>query len=99
MEDTLKQIQQVVDEKIRPALQAHGGDMKVTSFENGIVYFDFMGACAGCPSNKFTTEDLVLGQLSQIPGVTGVEMQETVSEELLDFARQILKNGKAPEAQ
>ena len=96
MDETMKKIQQVVEEKIRPALQAHGGDMKVTEFKDGIVHFDFMGACAGCPSNKFTTEDLVLAQLSQIPGVTGVEMSERVSEELLDFARQLL-NKKKPE--
>ena len=97
MEDILQQIQKVADEKIRPSLQAHGGDMKVTGFKDGTVYFDFTGACAGCPSNRFTMEDLVLGQLSQIPGVTGVEMREVVSEELLDFARQLLNKDKRPE--
>ncbi len=97
MEDILKQIRQVADEKIRPALQAHGGDMRVTDFKDGIVYFDFLGACAGCPSNRFTMEDLVLGQLQQIPGVTGAEMRETVSEELLDFARQLLNKDHKPE--
>ena len=98
MEDILKQIQQVADEKIRPALQAHGGDMRITGFENGIVYFDFTGACSGCPSNRFTTEDLVLSQLRQIPGVTGVEMSETVSEDLLDFARQLLQHKASEES-
>lgn len=35
--NTLNKIQQVVSDRIRPALQGHGGDMTITSFSNGIL--------------------------------------------------------------
>ena len=40
-----------VMERIRPQLQADGGDVEVTEIddEKGIVYVALQGACVGCP--------------------------------------------------
>lgn len=46
--NTLNKIQQVVSDRIRPALQGHGGDMTITSFSNGILKFKFTGMCSNC---------------------------------------------------
>jgi Fe-S cluster biogenesis protein NfuA len=43
-------------ERIRPALQADGGDVSLVDVdeENGIVRVQLQGACAGCPSSQIT---------------------------------------------
>ena len=50
--NTLNKIQQVVSDRIRPALQGHGGDMTITSFSNGILKFKFTGMCSNVPEVK-----------------------------------------------
>ena len=42
-------------EKIRPALQADGGDVKLIDVTNdGIVKVKLTGACGGCPMSQMT---------------------------------------------
>lgn len=43
-------------ERIRPALQADGGDVSLVDVdeEKGIVRVQLQGACAGCPSSQIT---------------------------------------------
>ena len=41
-------------EKIRPFLQADGGDVELVDIEDGIVTVKLRGACAGCPGALFT---------------------------------------------
>jgi Fe-S cluster biogenesis protein NfuA len=40
--------------KIRPALQADGGDVELVAVENGVVKVSLRGACAGCPIASMT---------------------------------------------
>jgi Fe-S cluster biogenesis protein NfuA len=35
--------------KIRPALQADGGDVELVGVDGGVVKVSLKGACAGCP--------------------------------------------------
>lgn len=42
-------------EKIRPALQADGGDIELIDVgEDGIVQVKLTGACGGCPMSQMT---------------------------------------------
>ncbi|MBI5683108.1 MAG: NifU family protein [Deltaproteobacteria bacterium] len=45
-------------EKIRPALQADGGDIALIDVDdaNGIVKVQLRGACSGCPSAQITLQ-------------------------------------------
>ena len=36
-------------EYIRPAVQADGGDIKLSSVKDGVVNIEMLGACQGCP--------------------------------------------------
>ena len=36
-------------EYIRPAVQADGGDIKLSKVQDGVVNIDMLGACQGCP--------------------------------------------------
>jgi Fe-S cluster biogenesis protein NfuA len=40
--------------KIRPALQADGGDVKLVGVDDGVVKVILTGACAGCPMSTMT---------------------------------------------
>ena len=46
----LERIEQVLDEKVRPALRTHDGDIKVVRVEDGVLYFRMLGQCSNCPS-------------------------------------------------
>ncbi len=46
-QDILNRINHTLD-KIRPYLQAEGGDVTLIDFEDGVATVDMTGACAGC---------------------------------------------------
>jgi Fe-S cluster biogenesis protein NfuA len=61
-------------EKIRPALQADGGDVELIDVqEDGIVKVRLKGACAGCPMSQMTLKQGIESTLKQeVPGVKQV---------------------------
>ncbi len=68
-----ERIKMVID-KIRPSLQADGGDVEFVDFENGIVKVRLKGACAGCPMSQMTLKAGIEKFLKQeIPEVVSVE--------------------------
>jgi Fe-S cluster biogenesis protein NfuA len=67
------QIEQVID-KIRPSLQADGGDVELVAVEDGVVKLRLKGACAGCPMSQMTLKNGIERLLKQeIPEVKSVE--------------------------
>ena len=52
--DIVKQIKELLDTRVRPAVAMDGGDIVYQSFEDGIVYLHMQGACSGCPSSTAT---------------------------------------------
>lgn len=42
--------------RIRPALQADGGDVELVDVSNGVVKLKLTGACAGCPMSTMTLQ-------------------------------------------
>ncbi len=53
----LERIEQVLDEKVRPALRTHDGDIKVVRVEDGVLYFRMLGQCSNCPSAVVTAKN------------------------------------------
>ncbi len=47
-------VDSILEEMIRPALQADGGDITLLKVENGDVYVKLVGACTTCPSSTMT---------------------------------------------
>ena len=66
---------QVVLDKIRPALQADGGDVSLVDVtDDGVVKVQLQGACRGCPMSQMTLANGVERVLKeQIPEVVRVE--------------------------
>tara|TARA_B100001540_G_scaffold271005_1_gene254522 strand:- start:123 stop:689 length:567 start_codon:yes stop_codon:yes gene_type:complete len=52
--DVVKQIKELLDTRVRPAVAMDGGDIIYNSFKDGIVYLHMQGACSGCPSSTAT---------------------------------------------
>ncbi len=64
-------IQQTINEQIRPALRAHGGNIELIDVEASKVIVAFRGMCAHCKMADFTMKEVVEAKL-----------REFVSEEL-----------------
>jgi len=52
--ELVKQIKELLDTRVRPAVAQDGGDITFHGFDRGIVYLHMQGACAGCPSSTMT---------------------------------------------
>jgi Fe-S cluster biogenesis protein NfuA len=68
-----KQIREILDIKVRPAVAQDGGDITFQKFEDGIVYLNLKGSCAGCPSSVMTLKSGIENMLKHyIPEVKEV---------------------------
>lgn len=53
--ETLKERVQKALEKVRPSLQADGGDVQLVDVsDDGVVKVQLTGACGGCPMSQMT---------------------------------------------
>ena len=61
--------------KVRPALQADGGDVELVEVgENGVVKVRLKGACGGCPMSQLTLKMGIERILKkEVPEVVSVE--------------------------
>lgn len=94
MNEDLKRIEAVLDEKVRPSLRAHGGEIQVDHLEDKVLYVKLLGQCAGCPSADLTNETLVEAELVKaLPElVRKVVVVQTVSDELWEQAKRLLRD-------
>lgn len=70
----MKEKVQAALDKIRPTLQADGGDVELVDVKNGIVTVRLQGACKGCPMSQMTLKNGIERMLKQqIPEVKSVE--------------------------
>ena len=71
--DIVKQIKELLDTRVRPAVAQDGGDITFHGFDRGVVYLHMQGACAGCPSSTLTLKMGIENLLRHyIPEVTEV---------------------------
>jgi len=58
-------IQQTINEQIRPALRAHGGNVELIDVEGNKVVVAFRGMCAQCTLAELTMKDVVEAKLKE----------------------------------
>lgn len=91
MKESEQIVENILAEHIRPKLSGHGGNITLLEIRDGIAYVKFTGQCSGCPGAKYTLESLVKEEVLKYTDlVEDVRLQEEVSQELYDFAKQIL---------
>src|SRR3954462_6581116 len=54
--DTVAQIKDLIETRVRPAVANDGGDITLRGFQDGVVYLNMKAACAGCPSSTATLQ-------------------------------------------
>ncbi len=68
-----EKILEIIDKKIRPALQMDGGDIEFLGMDGNNVKVRLTGACHGCPSAAMTLQMGVMRTLkAEIPEIEGV---------------------------
>ncbi len=73
-EKIVKEIKVLLDEKIKPAVAQDGGDINFIKFDEGVVFLELRGACAGCPSSTLTLKSGIENMLKYyIPEIVSVE--------------------------
>ena len=73
-DDISKRIEEVLNEKIRPAVAMDGGDIRLKSYKDGVAEVLLKGACAGCPSSTVTLKHGVERMIKHyVPEVNSVE--------------------------
>ena len=72
--EIVRQIREILDTRVRPAVAQDGGDITFVKFDDGVVYLKMQGACAGCPSSTATLKMGVENLLKHyVPEVVAVE--------------------------
>ncbi len=81
-----------MDERIRPSLLDHGGDIRIKEIKGHDVGFVFQGACKTCPAAQLTLEEVVEKALREEIEETGrVYLVNETDQDLIDFARKIMR--------
>jgi len=89
-----REIQTVLDTKVRPVLWAHNGDIELAGIEEGggVVRLRLRGTCATCMGAEQTINEVVVaGVREACPWVSDVRFETGVSDELLQEALRLLK--------
>ncbi|EHK96895.1 putative NifU-like protein [Glarea lozoyensis 74030] len=96
-------IKELLETRIRPAIQDDGGDIDYCGFEDGQVLVKLRGSCDGCASSAVTLKNGIEGMLmhyiEEVKGVTQVlDEAEKVSElEFAKFEEKLLGSRKGPD--
>lgn len=74
----IKQINAILDETIRPALQMDGGDLQIAGYTDKKLSIFYQGACGSCPS-------ATMGTLHAIENILKNEFDPEISVDLAEF--------------
>ncbi|OKL59541.1 NifU-like protein [Talaromyces atroroseus] len=79
-DEVVGMIKELLETRIRPAIQEDGGDIEFRGFENGIVMLKLRGACRTCDSSTVTLkngiESMLMHYIEEVQGVEQVLDQE-----------------------
>ncbi|KFH46709.1 Protein of unknown functionlike protein -like protein [Hapsidospora chrysogenum ATCC 11550] len=96
-------IKELLETRIRPAIQEDGGDIEFRGFENGLVSLKLRGACRTCDSSTVTLkngiESMLMHYIEEVQGVHQVldEEEEIALKEFEKFEEKLKQQkGAAP---
>ena len=76
-EDIVKNITEVMEQYVTPAVAQHGGEVNFVSFENGAVLVELSGACSGCAGSTMTLkhgiEQMMTSLITEVTSVEGID--------------------------
>ncbi len=76
----IRRVEEVIEQEIRPALQADGGDIELVDVDGTEVQVAFRGSCAWCRVRDFTTDNVVTRKLREMvdPDITVRDVSGTL---------------------
>ncbi|KAJ6037229.1 HIRA-interacting protein 5 [Penicillium herquei] len=81
-DEVTSMIKELLETRIRPAIQEDGGDIELRGFEDGIVMLKLRGACRTCDSSTVTLkngiESMLMHYIEEVKGVEQVMDQEEI---------------------
>ncbi len=73
-QEIVNKINELLEERIKPAVAQDGGDINFVKLQSGIVFLELRGACSGCPSSTITLKSGIENMLKYyIPEIQSVE--------------------------
>ncbi|KEF63353.1 Fe/S biogenesis protein NfuA [Exophiala aquamarina CBS 119918] len=102
-DEVVAMIKELLETRIRPAIQEDGGDIDFRGFENGVVSLKLRGACRTCDSSTVTLkngiESMLMHYIEEVKGVNQVldEEEEIAMKEFAKFEEK-LRQQKGPDA-
>lgn len=76
MSSTVESVEERVNralDKVRPGIQADGGEVWLIKVEDGTAYVQMLGACGGCPASTMTLKGAIEAVVvADVPEVTQV---------------------------
>ena len=87
-DEVVAMIKELMEARIRPAVQEDGGDIRYVGFEEetGMVTVQLAGSCVGCPSSSVTlkqgVENMLMHYIPEVTSVVALEEEEEEEETL-----------------
>jgi Fe-S cluster biogenesis protein NfuA len=76
-EQIIKNIKEVLETYIAPAVASHGGEVNFVSYQNNKVLLELSGACSGCAGStmtlKFGVENMLRELVPEVQEVEGMD--------------------------
>jgi len=100
--EVVSMIKELLETRIRPAIQDDGGDIEFRGFENGQVLLKLRGACRTCDSSTVTLrngiESMMMHYIPEVQGVQQVmdEEEEIAMKEFQRFEERLRMQGREP---
>jgi len=64
--DIEKQIMELINQYVQPAVEMDGGSIVFKNYDEGVVTLGMEGACSGCPSSTITLKNGIQGLLQRM---------------------------------
>ena len=79
-QDIVNEIEKILEDKVKPSVAAHSGEIKFISFHNGVVRLLLSGSCSGCAMSKVTlhrgVENMLKHYIPEVQSIIGEDDEE-----------------------
>lgn len=101
-DEVVAMIKELLETRIRPAVQEDGGDIFYEGFDpdTGIVKLRMAGSCVGCPSSTATlrggVENMLMHYIPEVRGIEQVEgpLEEQAKQEIAEVEKKIINGNE-----
>jgi Fe-S cluster biogenesis protein NfuA len=102
-DEVIGMIKELLDTRVRPAIQEDGGDIEFRGFDEGIVLLKLRGACRTCDSSTVTLkngiESMLMHYIEEVKGVRQVlDQEEEIAIKEFERFEEKLRAQKGPDA-